>query len=100
VPSEIRQRFNVGRYWERAVAGEFQQVLRRDSHPSLENSTEPFCTRSQIVAYVGQNGERLAIVHQYLRGDGALGGAGRPDPKMLIDEGIAYYVLRPESDDR
>jgi hypothetical protein len=94
-PAELRQKFNNGDYVGRALAGEFTVVLRRDSHPTLEHSTEPHCTRSQILAYLNQGGERIAIVHQYLRRDGTIGGSGHPDPKMLLEGGIIYRVLDP-----
>jgi hypothetical protein len=95
-PRELRQRFNDGDYASRAAAGEFAIVLRRESHPTLAGSTEPFCTRSQILAYLDQDGERIAVVHRYLRADGTLGGSGRPDPKMLIEDGVIYRILEPK----
>jgi hypothetical protein len=30
-------------------------------------------------------------VHQYLRPDGTLGLSGRPDPKLVLYEGVVYY---------
>jgi len=95
-PSELRRRFNDGGIEERANAGEFRRIVARDSHPSLEGSTEPFCIRSQILSYVRADGERIAIVHRYLRQDGSIGGSGRPDPKMLLDDDGILYVLKPE----
>jgi len=53
---------------------------------------EPVCTRSQIAVYLDQYGEKSAIVHQYLRPDGALGASGRPDPKWLLVGGLVYAV--------
>ena len=53
---------------------------------------EPPGTRSQMVAYVDASGQRVALVHQYLRPDGTLGGSGRPDPKLLIEGGVTYFV--------
>jgi hypothetical protein len=92
-PAELRRRFNDGDYARRASLGEFDQVLRRDSHPTLADSTEPFCTRSQIVSYVDSRGTRVAVVHQYRRRDGSIGGSGQPDPKLLVEAGVAYRVL-------
>ncbi len=54
---------------------------------------EPVCTRSQLVTYFDADGERVAIVHQYLRQDGTLGASGLPDPKWLLHGG---EVLLPE----
>jgi hypothetical protein len=51
---------------------------------------QPFGTRSQIIAYF--DGDRkVAIVHQYLRADGSIGGSGRPDPKEITEDDVIYY---------
>jgi hypothetical protein len=89
---ELRRLFNEGRYWERMKAGEFFEVLYRDGHPSPKDSHEPPCTRSQIIAYLDAQGRQVAIVHQYLRKDGKLGGGGKPDPKKLFHRGKLYVV--------
>ena len=82
--------FNAGLYWERAQSGELSEKLIRDGHPSPLASREPPCTQSQIIAYLDTKGRKVAIVHQYLRKDGSLGGSGKPDPKKLFHEGILY----------
>ena len=89
---ELRRMFNEGRYWERMVSGEFFEVLYREGHPSPKSSGEPPCTRSQIIAYLDSRGRQVAIVHQYLRKDGKLGGSGRPDPKKLFHRGRLYVM--------
>jgi hypothetical protein len=81
---ELRQLFNDQRYWERAEAGEFRQQILRDGHPSPPLANEPFCTRSQIVAYINRYGNQVAMVHQYRRPDGTIGLHGRPDPKTVL----------------
>jgi hypothetical protein len=81
--------FNEGRYWERAQAGEFRQVVfwRGRTTPSFE----PPGTESQMVRYIDQSGDDVAQVHQYVRPDGSLGGRGhRPDPKRLFQDGAIY----------
>ena len=51
----------------------------------------PEGTRSQMVWYLGQDGQKLILVHQYLLPDGTIGGSGRPDPKrMVLDDEIIY----------
>jgi len=90
---ELRGLFNEGRYWERMKAGEFFEVLYREGHPSPSDSHEPPCTRSQIIAYLDAQGRQVAIVHQYLRKDGSLGGGGKPDPKKLFHRGEIYLSL-------
>ena len=56
------------------------------------SKAEPPGTRSQMVAYVDSEGHRIALVHQYHRPNGALGGSGRPDPKELYEVGIVYFA--------
>jgi hypothetical protein len=37
-----------------------------------------------MLAYWTQDGQLLALVHQYLRPDGTIGGSGKPDPKRIL----------------
>ncbi len=90
---ELRRLFNEGRYWERMKAGEFFEVLYREGHPSPRDSREPPCTHSQIIAYLDAQGRQVAIVHQYSRKDGSIGGSGKPDPKKLFHRGKIYLSL-------
>jgi len=91
-PQELRHLFNEGGFWERAKAGILVEKLDSEGHPSPRDSGEPPCTRSQIIAYLDSSGHRVAVVHQYLRKDGSLGGSGRPDPKKLSHKGSLYVV--------
>jgi hypothetical protein len=84
--------FNEGGYWEKLKSGGLHEKLFREGHPSPAKSGEPFCTRSQIVAYLDSRGRQVALVHQYLRRDGRIGGSGKPDPKKLFHEGVLYVV--------
>lgn len=44
-----------------------------------------------MVWYYDESLEGVALVHQYLRPDGSLGGSGKPDPKrLLLDDEILY----------
>lgn len=61
----------------------------KERHPALPAAREPFCTRSQMVAYVVETME-LARAHRYLRPDGSLGASGRPDPKLVFKDGALY----------
>lgn len=88
--------FNGGRYWERAKSGELRERIKKDGHPSPPSAPEPICTRSQIIAYFDDEDQKVALVHQYVRPDGSLGAAGRPDPKRLLEGGVLYAVLEPE----
>ena len=88
----MRRLFNEGRFWERAQAGEFRQVVQGSRHPSLPVAPVPFCTYSQILSYFDASGTEVATVHQYLQPDGLLGASGRPDPKRLLVKGVLYRL--------
>lgn len=85
--------FNEGHYYDRVLSGYIQAVVAQDFHPSQTAAHEPWCTRSQLVGYVDLAlGRTVARVHQYLRTDGTLGASGRPDPKMIYDDGMVYEL--------
>jgi hypothetical protein len=54
----------------------------------------PAGSLSQILVYYERDGTKVAVVHQYLRPDGALGASGMPDPKLIVDEGTVYLLDR------
>jgi hypothetical protein len=84
--------FNEGGYWQKVERGQLHEKIIRDGHPSPATSRQPFCTRSQILAYLDLTGRKVALVHQYVRTDGSLGGSGKPDPKQLYHKGVLYVV--------
>ncbi len=84
----LRERFAEGDYLNRAAQGEFGCCLRRERTP--DSIDEPPGTRSLAVSYVNAAGERVFIVHLYLRPDGSIGGSGKPDPKWLFEDGVVY----------
>jgi hypothetical protein len=93
-PQELRQRFNDGRYWDRARFGDLWQRLEQEGHPNPPRSGDPFCTLSQILTYRDDQANQVARVHQYLRPDGSIGGdVGMPDPKELLEDGVVYAAL-------
>ncbi len=85
--TSIRRAFNAGRFVERATVGALTARARPGSlhlKGRLARARgEPRCTRSQLVEYFEESGLKVAIVHQYRRRDGSIGGSGRPDPKWL-----------------
>jgi hypothetical protein len=91
---QIRQRFNEGRYLERAERGELEQAMRLDKPLSpvvCHAKGYPLGTRKQLVEYF--DGEvRVAMVHQVVLPDGTIGASGLPDPKLLYVEGVYWYV--------
>lgn len=84
--------FNDGQYWERAQRGELRQRILKEGHPSPPKAREPFCTRSQYIAYIDLEGKKVAGVHQYYRRDGTIGLGGKPDPKELLVDGVLYVL--------
>jgi hypothetical protein len=88
----LRQIFNEGQYWERVQAGEFRAVLLREANPDPIKSGQPVGTKSQILVYLDSNDIQVALVHQYFRPDGTLGGNGRPDPKKVLKDGVLYIL--------
>jgi hypothetical protein len=91
-PFEIRKLFNEHGYWSKVGSGDLHEKPIREGHPSPAKSGQPYCTRSQIVAYLDSRGRKVALVHQYVLRDGRLGGSGKPDPKQLLHEGVLYVV--------
>lgn len=72
-------------------AGEFSAHVRSE-HPADPSYGQVEGTVSQMVAYRNKNGRQVALVHQYLRPDGKLGGRSkRPTPKN-IRIGNTLYV--------
>ena len=74
------------RLYQKAATGELVTIVR-DEYLAPRAAGQPTGTVAQIVLYfeVLPDGERrpIALVHQYLRSDGQVGGSGRPDPKWL-----------------
>ena len=89
-PDEIREIFNESGLFERAERGELESLLMVDRLVQPEVGL-PEGTRSQMIWYLGCDGQKLALVHQYLLSDGTIGGSGRPDPKrMILDDETVY----------
>ena len=88
----LRQLFNEARIVERASQGELTIRVLSDNHPSPPLADEPICTQSQLLAYYGPDGKKIAEAHQYLRTDMTIGASGRPDPKEMNHQGTLYYL--------
>ena len=89
-PDEIREIFNESGLFERADRGELESLLMVDRLVQPEVGLLEG-TRSQMVWYLSPEGQKLALVHQYLLPDGTIGGSGRPDPKrMILDDEVIY----------
>ena len=89
--ADLRALFNEGRYVDLVGYGALSEKLIREGAPAPQ-ANQPPGTRSQVVAYLDSKGKQIAIVHQYLRTDGRLGGSGQPDPKKLFHNGVVYIL--------
>ncbi|MCY3986515.1 MAG: hypothetical protein OXF23_05700 [Candidatus Dadabacteria bacterium] len=91
-PKEIRELFNSNILPD-IDQGLFIVEIQTDKHPSSNKASEPYCTRSQFVKYVDKYSlKEIAWAHRYLRPDFTIGASGKPDPKMVLLDGITYYV--------
>jgi hypothetical protein len=88
----MRQLYQQSGYRGRIMAGELTSKVTYDKHRNPPLSFEPFCTRSQRVAYFDVDGEKLVEFHLYRRKDGTIGASGKLDPKELIYKGVLYVV--------
>lgn len=58
---------------------------------------EPDGTTTGLVEIVDPaTNQRIAVAHRLLRPDQSFGGSGRPDPKMLLVDGVLYLQKRKE----
>lgn len=91
----IREAFNAGKFWERARQREFIIEVRHDSHYSRRQARKRghrYCSRSQVVRYLDDDRNLIAVVHQIRTPDGNLGASGKPDPKYLRLDDVALKV--------
>lgn len=99
-PNELRTVFNDSRIFERFRQGDqaIRRVLRRESHSDRPPPDHPLCTRSEIFAWF-DDGALFALTHQYTLPDGAIGGAGLPDPKVVRHPAGGTLRYRPLDDE-
>jgi hypothetical protein len=91
---QIRQRFNEARYLERVERGELEQVMRLDeplSPAACQSKGYPLGTRKQLLEYF-DGAVRVAMVHRVMFPNGSIGASGLPDPKLLLVDGVYWYV--------
>jgi hypothetical protein len=87
---EIHRIFNDNCYVCRLQAGELRKNKLESVHVRSRKAAVPVCSHSQIIEYLDNDGNRVALVHQYRLRDGTLGASGQPDPKWLLHEGKIY----------
>lgn len=73
----------------RAERGELKAKIAYDERPRRGIALPPG-TRSQMIHYEDHSGFVLAKAHRYVLPDGSLGGSGRPDPKMVCQDGDVF----------
>ena len=92
----IRTKFNDSQMDDKVKSGEFQRRLFGDDNHltayQRRKIKEPKCTRSQMVLYSNLEGQPVALVHQYKRKNGDLGGSGSRDPKRLFIDGKVLAI--------
>ena len=87
---ELRAKFALGRYWERAQSGEFTDEELVRGRPA-KSSAQPSDAISRRVAWYDHTGRKTFVVHEFLLSDGTLGASDLPDPKSLR-EGDTLYI--------
>ena len=93
--NSIREKFNSCQFYERLQNNELTATIFKSRHRSP--ATEPECTLSQVLIYRDSDYKPVAMVHQYLRPDGEIGGSGKPDPKwIVVDDKV--IALRAQAD--
>lgn len=98
-PSVIRDLFNASGYLDRIVEGTIVEDIKRHQHRDPPPDGCPYCTHSQIIRYFTEDGQKVAVVHQYKKPDGSIAASGKPDPKWLHVDGITYVatLFEPEA---
>jgi hypothetical protein len=68
----------------------YRQVITKNK-PASPKSGQVAGTWSQFIKIYSDSGDPILMVHQFVRPDGTLGASGKPDPKMILFEGIEYF---------
>ena len=90
---KIRKIFNHNGYFELVKSKTLRSRIVQSEPIRHAFPGHPHGTRSQIVHYLDDKGRVVAIVHQYRKPDGSIGGKnGLPDPKFLFHKGICYHT--------
>ena len=89
-PWSLRELFNARDFPQLIHDGVVADRLK-DEYLTPASRGEPPGTLSQTRSYVHLGIGRVAVVFQYRRPDGSLGGSGLPDPKMLVDGQDALF---------
>lgn len=106
-PWQLQERFNAGKYWERAMAGAYIcQTFPAPRKRQISHTDEPVGSEVMMVDFFEPvNPSTCRFVFRadvVLRPDGSFGGrdaqrgqSARPDPKKLVDNGVTYCFREP-----
>jgi hypothetical protein len=92
----IQSLFNDADYVGQVRRAILYELIRRckQKRPCRGSPEDPPETRSQTVEFFNRHGDRIAVVHRYVRPDGRIGASGKQDPKWLLHEGTLYIKER------
>jgi len=90
---ELRDLFNDLQFYERLQAGELRAVPKRPPHPTSSATGQEPGTVTEVLEYFDSS-TRVALVVQFTKPDGSLGGSGKPDPKRLLVGGEELIPFR------
>ena len=91
---ELRQRFAP--LLRRAERGALTIVVLEPADKLAPDAAQQAPgTLSQMVSFREPGCDnQVALAHRYLKPDGTIGGSGRPDPKLVLQDGILYGQQR------
>jgi hypothetical protein len=84
--------FNDSTIPNQIKSGQLRKKIMHQGHPSPLRSGQPRCTYSQILSFSDDQGNKVAVCHQYKRPDGTIGGSGKPDPKRIMVGDTIFFV--------
>lgn len=88
--TKLRSLYKKEQLDKRLADGTLFEMMISENRPSRA-SNQPQGTVSQLVGYYDAN-TKVAEVHRFLMPDGTLGGSGKPDPKMVLSNGVRYVL--------
>jgi hypothetical protein len=81
--------FNEGKYFERVLSGELTARIENERPSTIVSATIPPGSISQEVFYY-EGTNLVAVVQNFITPSGQIAGSGKPDPKRMVINNIAY----------
>ncbi|MYA29069.1 MAG: hypothetical protein F4Z24_07220 [Nitrospira sp. SB0666_bin_27] len=101
-PEKLREIYKKSQYPKLIREGKLTREILKDNELDAERLNEtdfPSGTRTQTIIYYDfSNAELYVKVHQYVLPNGNIAGSGKPDPKVIVHNGIRYCFASPGSD--